>query len=309
MPLTPQGVRSGWGVFGPSDNLGMINLLTPARVQRASTLVRHGRMFPMDAPTDQFKIPLAAHRTQPRHRLIRPGNPLFYDDVVDNYHPQGSSQWDSLAHCAYQPGEFFNGVTEPQIAEEHRNTIDHWARHGIAGRAVLLDLPRMQAALGRPYEPNVRVPIDAADLEAVCEFSGVTLEVGDIILLRTGFLQWYRARTDPERRALTGAYAHPGLAQTEEVCEYLWDHGIVGIATDTTATEAWPAQQAPDQHPMAFLHRVLIGQFGMAIGELWQLDDLADDCAADGVAEVFLVSSPMNLPGGIGSPPNAIAFK
>jgi hypothetical protein len=54
---------------------------------------------------------------------------------------------------------------------------------------------------------------------------------------------------------------------------------------------------------------MLIGQLGMALGELWWLSDLAADCAADGVYEMFGVSTPMNAPGGIGSPANAVAIK
>jgi hypothetical protein len=54
---------------------------------------------------------------------------------------------------------------------------------------------------------------------------------------------------------------------------------------------------------------MLIGQFGMALGELWWLRDLAGDCAADGIYEMFLVSAPLNAPGGIGSPANAVAIK
>ncbi len=60
---------------------------------------------------------------------------------------------------------------------------------------------------------------------------------------------------------------------------------------------------------MGFLHRMLIGQLGLALGELWWLADLAADCAADGRYEAFLVSAPFNAPGGIGSPPNAVAMK
>jgi hypothetical protein len=60
---------------------------------------------------------------------------------------------------------------------------------------------------------------------------------------------------------------------------------------------------------MGFVHQMLIGQFGMALGELWWLKDLADDCAADGVCEAFFVSAPLNGPGDIGSPANAVAIK
>ena len=90
------------------------------------------------------------------------------------------------------------------------------------------------------------------------------------------------------------------------MCEYLWDLHIAAIASDTYAVEAFP----PDRgDPTGFLHRMLIGQFGMALGELWRTDALAADCAADGVCEMFLTASPWHAPGAIGSPANAMAIK
>ena len=79
------------------------------------------------------------------------------------------------------------------------------------------------------------------------------------------------------------------------------------VASDTFAVEVFPPDFA-ERRP-GFLHRMLIGQFGMALGELWWTEDLAADCAADGVYEVFLVSAPLHARGGIGSPPNALAIK
>jgi len=101
----------------------------------------------------------------------------------------------------------------------------------------------------------------------------------------------------------------PGLAHTEAVAEYLWDSHAAAIASDTFAVEVWPIDPDPAAHPFGFLHHMLIGQFGMALGELWWLHDLADSCATDGVYESFLVSVPLNAPGGIGSPANAVAIK
>ena len=101
----------------------------------------------------------------------------------------------------------------------------------------------------------------------------------------------------------------PGLAHTEAVCEYLWDSHAAAIASDTYGVEVFPADFSPAAQPMGFLHQMLIGQFGMALGELWWLHHLAEDSAADGIYESFLVSVPLNAPGGIGSPANAIAIK
>jgi hypothetical protein len=78
------------------------------------------------------------------------------------------------------------------------------------------------------------------------------------------------------------------------------------VASDTFAVEAFPPDR---ERPTGFIHRILIGQFGMALGELWWTEDLAADCAADGVYEMFFTSAPLNSPGGIGSTPNALAIK
>ena len=111
------------------------------------------------------------------------------------------------------------------------------------------------------------------------------------------------------KNRLHGNVAAPGLEHSETVCEYLWNSHAAAIASDTYGVEVFPADVSPRARPFGFLHNMLIGQFGMALGELWWLSDLASDCAADGIYEMFLVSAPLNAPGGIGSPANAVAIK
>jgi kynurenine formamidase len=100
-----------------------------------------------------------------------------------------------------------------------------------------------------------------------------------------------------------------GLEHSEDVVRYLWNSQLSAFASDNLAIEAWPADLGPDAFPFGALHNMFIGQLGLALGELWHLDDLVADCAADGVYETFVVSSPLNLPGGIGSPANVTAIK
>jgi hypothetical protein len=309
LPEAPRGGRSAWGLFGPEDSLGLVNLLTPTRVAAAARLVRTGRMFPLDLPFGTVAPALAKYRGTPRHSVLhRPGTTGF-DDVYDNFYPQASSQWDSLAHVGYAPDQFYNGATEDDILSSRRNTIDHLARHGIAGRAVLLDIPRAMASVGREYDPGSSTALGVEELEQARLMANVQFALGDIVLLHTGFLAWYREQPDDVRDRLHGSVIAPGIAHTEEVCEYLWDIHAVAIASDTYGVEVWPNDPSPQAQPMGFLHHMLIGQFGMALGELWWLKDLADDCDADGVYESFLVSSPLNAPGGIGSPANATSIK
>lgn len=307
LPAAPEGGRSGWGVFGADDNVGLINLLTPERVADAARLIRRGALFPLDAPIDAFSPAIAAGRSTPRHHVLHARGTIGFDDVYDNFFPQGSSQWDSLGHVGYAPDAFYNGATEDDVITGRRNTIEHWARHGIAGRGVVLDMVRTLDELGRPYNPGTSTAFSVEDLEAARRRAGVEFRPGDILIIHTGFASWYLDQTIAERAKLVRANTTPGIASGEEMCRYLWDAHVAAVASDTYAVEVFP----PDRGgaPTSFMHRMLIGQFGMALGELWWTKDLAADCAADSVYEVFLVSVPLNAPGGIGSPPNALAIK
>jgi len=203
----------------------------------------------------------------------------------------------------------YNGATEREVLAGTRNTIDHWARHGMAGRAVLLDTERARREAGRPYDPGEPVALDVGDLELARRQAGVEFAAGDIILLHTGFAAWYLKQPRRVKDGLHGNVAAPGVAHTEAVCEYLWNSHAAAIGCDTFGVEVFPADRNPQAHPFGFLHNMLIGQFGMALGELWWLSDLAADCAADGTYQMFGVSAPLNAPGGIGSPANAVAIK
>jgi kynurenine formamidase len=305
LPAAPDGGRSGWGVFGPDDNVGLLNLLTPERVARAARLIRRGALFPLDAPVDAFSPPLAAGRGIPRHKVLHEPGSIGFDDVYDNFFPQGSSQWDSLGHVGYGPDAFYNGATEDDVATGRRNTIEHWARRGIAGRAVVLDLVRTLAEADREYQPGTSTAFTVEDLERARRRAGVEWEGGDILLLHSGFASWYLSRSPSERARAARTTNFAGIARGEEMCRYLWDAHIAAIVSDTFAVEVFP----PERGPTGFMHRMLIGQFGMALGELWWTEDLASDCAEDGVNEVFLVATPLNAPGAIGSPANAVAIK
>jgi kynurenine formamidase len=97
----------------------------------------------------------------------------------------------------------------------------------------------------------------------------------------------------------------PGLAATEESAAWLWDRHVAAVAADNLAVEKAPLNMTPD----GFLHYRLIPGFGMALGELFWLDDLAAACAADRRWTFQFTSAPLNVRGGVGSPPNALAIR
>ena len=306
LPVAPQGGRSAWGIFGPDDQMGLINLLTPERAAAAARLVRKGAVFSLNAAVDAFEPAIAGNRSAPRHAVTHVPGSFVFDDVYDNFFPQASSQWDSLGHVGYCPDAFYNGATEEDVRTGRRNTIDHWARKGIVGRAVLLDLQRTAADDGRTVDLGTSTAFTVADLEAARSRAGFEYAPGDVLILHTGFARWYREQPRERRLEIRRDNRTPGLAHGEEMCRYLWDAHVAAVVTDTYAVEAFPPDRST---PTGFLHRILIGQFGMALGELWWTEELAADCAADGVYEAMLTSAPMHGRGGIGSPANALALK
>lgn len=308
LPAAPGGGRLAWGIFGSEDQLGLVNLMTASGVAAAARLVRRGVTFPLDVALGTFAPPLNTARGNPRHHVIEQPGGIGFDDVWDNIYPQAGSQWDSLAHIGYSRETYYNGVSAQDV-HRGRNTVDHWATHGLAGRGVLLDMPGAMAALGREYDPSTSTEFGPAELEKAREIAGVDYRPGDVLLLHTGFTAWYVEQPAAVRKQLPRDLHAPGLAHSEDVCRYLWNTHAAAIASDTFAVEAWPADTSPGSAPFGFIHQMLIGSFGMALGELWWLRDAAADCRATGIYEGMLVSVPTRAPGGIASAPNAVFLK
>src|SRR5690242_19621644 len=144
--------RSAWGVFGDDDQVGTINFLTPERVVAAAALVKTGRHFPMNWSLLLPSPPLFG-RQPLKHRLGHWPDRMVVDDVLHNFYPQVSSQWDSLRHAGHVTYGLYNGVPIEKAAQREGGPlgIDNWARRGIAGRGVLLDVYRHMAKTGRSF--------------------------------------------------------------------------------------------------------------------------------------------------------------
>ncbi len=306
---------TAWGVYGDDDQLGSLNHLTPARVREAARLVRLGRRFNLNLSLAEFDPPLISHRGQLHHEVFGL-NDFHRDDRLDNFFPQASTQIDSLRHFAHPDRGFYNGVAGDRLVAGTRELgIQNVAEAGIAGRAVLLDVARHLAAVGRAVDQRVNQQISVDDLDATAQAQGVVLEPGDILLLRFGWVDHYvRKGHRYEGRSC-------GLEQSETTAAWLWDHQISLVAADNIALEAWPADDstlgpvlAEEQGRLArsthtgMLHRILIPLLGIYIGELWDLDELAQFCADTRRYDAFLTAEPLNIPGGVGSPANAIAI-
>lgn len=312
LPIRPDlPPHSAWGVFGDDDQIGTLNLLTPERIAAAAQLVQRGEVFALNWALELPDPPLF-NRPALQHTIRKRRHNVF-DDVYDNFNTQSSSQWDGLTHFGHMEHGFYNGVTAEQITgvADTRNGIEHWARRGIAGRGVLVDFARFAAAHSLAFKPGERWPITAEQIQAAADWQGVRFETGDILLLRTGWIEWYHGLTLEQRTALAqpGAFAACGIEQSEASLRFLWNNHFAAIASDNPAFEAYPPPPNADGTPGEMLHSTIIGLWGMPIGEMFNLDALAMACVADGRFEMFFTSAPLNKLGGVASPPNALAIR
>ncbi|KIV95603.1 hypothetical protein PV10_03234 [Exophiala mesophila] len=309
VPNMPQGCTWGlWDRPGHFDELGTLNLLTPPTVLSAKDEIQHGISVAVNWSLNNCQTP-HSNRKPPTHTIIPLPNWVGHDDEI-HMNTQSGSQWDGFRHWAHQPSQtYYNGVSHDEITNpatvRPRNGIDQWSRRGgIVGRGVLLDYYAWAQAQGIQYSPIERHPISEIDLEAVAKSQGTIFRQGDILLIRCGFVTWYKQASPHERRAGTvDGMAWAGVEGTKDSVEWFWNRHFSAVAGDANVFEAWPAKD--DRYR---LHDNLIALFGMPVGEMFDLDELADVCKRLNKWSFFFTSAPLNFPGGIASPPNALCI-
>lgn len=302
-----------WDRWGQDDVLGTLNFIDPAKRAQAAALVRSGdvislaQAFDTNGPQKGWR-----RRTNPVHTMTdtgtdaERGNQGFphgiggADDVIA-MPLQCSTQWDGLGHI-FDHGNAWNGRRAGDVVTSDGDLvtgIEH-AASVIVSRGVLLDVGRhLSPETGELADGHA---ITVADLEATIAAQGASSRVGrgDIVLVRTG----QYART---RREGWGEYAGgpaPGLSLT--TAGWLHRTEIAAIATDTWGFEVRPNEfDAPAFQP---LHQVVIPNIGLTIGEMWNLDALADTCAQRGSYDFLLSAAPLPITGAVGSPINPVAI-
>lgn len=156
-------------------------------------------------------------------------------------------------------------------------------------------------------DASEKVPITVDEVEATLAHQGSQLEMGDILMLRFGWITWYDSADFATRKGLAREMLNsPGLVAEERTAEWLWDRHVAAVVTDSPALEATPFDVTTVD---GFLHYRIIPLLGLAVGEMFYLDELARDCADVGVYEGLFTAAPLNKVGGSGSPANALALK
>jgi len=313
-----------WGKWGSDDQLGTLNYITPEKIARASAMVRKGKVFPLSIPVDAYG-PQGAHgfRRNPIHVMSVDGGdeqaarhlagwggsteaqiaefwkgPMRFNDDYIIMPLQGSTQWDALSHVYYD-GYLYNGYPASAVTSfgATKDSIDQVAERGmIVSRGVLLDVAQHRGV--KYLAPNTVVYPE--ELDAVATAEGVMVEAGDVVIVRTGWRVNFLETRDGEAWMM----ASPGLSW--RCAEWLHYKQAAAVASDNIAVEVF-SSEVPDA--VLVFHLLTIRDMGMMLGEIWDLEALSQDCAADGVYAFLLVAQPLRVTGAVGSPVNPVAIK
>ena len=294
-----------WGRWGPDDERGTLNYLTPACVQAAAALVRSGRHVTMAIPMNTVAgpdnpSPVTRHVVQGHDIDIGSGSVTFATDYVGvAFHGDCHTHMDALCHIAYR-GQVYNGRPAQEVMTSRGATsLDVTSyEHGLVGRGVLIDVPRYRGVDW--LEPGEAVT--RAELEAIEQAERVHLGPGDILVFRTGHHARRLARGPWNNDYPPAGEGKAGLHV--DTIEWMHERRIAAFLPDGDG-ETVPSNVADIRYPV---HPLQVTAMGMLAADSLQLEDVAAACAEEGRFEFMVVGLPLRLPGGTGSPWNPIAI-
>jgi kynurenine formamidase len=296
-PIGPKWWPSEWG---PADQRGAANRLTADRVKDASRLIQTGKVYSLGR-VYEHGMPMPGKR---HFSLTIPGSPtggpngknqgVYHDDLFSGEIGQIGTQLDGLGHVGVRIGGddyFYNGFRRSQFG-----TAYGLEKLGIENvgvfftRGVMVDVARLRG-VERMKSGDV---ITSRDIEAALKAQGVEVREGDVVVIRTGHGQlWMK-----DNAAFSAG--EPGIGM--EAAQWLCDHKIVMVGTDTWATEVVPPEDPDRPFPV---HQLLLVRHGTYNIENLDLEELARDKAY----EFAFIFAPLRLKGATGSPGNPIAVR
>ena len=305
---------SNWGKWGPDDEVGSLNYLTPTEVLRGVASVVSGEIFTLQTP-----IGIPAEAGEPvwpdRSRAIRtqvvdessftsgakdtpPSAHHWADDKIEMF-LQGSTQYDALGHVWYDD-QIWNGYSaDTTVGGLSKASVLPIGERGVVGRGVLIDMARHggKSVLDRGEA------FDHGDVLEAATAQGVVIEKHDILMIRTGWIGSYYSRTPED---FYQDWTEPGLVYSRELVAWFKDLEIPNLVTDTMANER---SRDPGTEIEIPLHSALMRNLGIAMTELCLLDDLAEACARDNRWTFLYTAAPLKVAGASGAPVNPVVIR
>ncbi|MGP0029062.1 MAG: cyclase family protein [Acidimicrobiales bacterium] len=297
-----QDLPTNWGRWGKEDERGALNLLTPERTMAALQVCRSGVVYHLGLPIQQHGSgPIFDYRGAPQRLTLTnqadsgqftalgapPDVGANEDMLVLASHTL--THMDALGHV-FAAGTLYNGFPAAAVrTNSGMPTCGIDKVGGVVGRAVHLDLPRHQGVDW--LEPGH--VITGAELDACARGQGVEIRPGDILLVRTGFLDYWHSLGDP-----SAATAQAGLGL--DAVGFIRDHDVAVVGSDNSAIESLPF----DQGIFLGVHIELLVKLGVHLIEHVNLSGLS----ADQISEGLFIAAPLCVTGASGSPVNPIVI-
>jgi kynurenine formamidase len=338
--IRPRGAN--WGDFGPDDQIGRLNLITPKKVLEGIKEIREGRSLclslPLDYPGGNV---LNARRHAPRLTpTVVNGCACFNYPVWKNYADatdvicddqvtlslQYSTQWDSFAHVGALFDADDDGVPEMVYyngfkANEHivgptndatsgRVSIDGpYGAHAldIATFAVKAIQGRAVLIDLKHHYGDSRRLIGYQELRRVIESDGLFIGEGDILSIRTGFAEALLGMNRNPDLEVLNAYGCVLDGRDDELLQWISASGIAAICADNYAVEGISPRPSAGPHSVVPLHEHCLFKLGIPLGELWWFEELATYLRSANRYAFFLTAPPLRLPGAVGSPVTPVA--
>jgi len=309
---------NNWGKWGPDDQIGALNYITPNVIVEAAKLVKKGKVIPCSWKAEFFAYPIWGDRVGLERYMNWSGADVIankepgmvYTDDIIRVESHGVTHVDPLGHLWYGD-KIYNGYPAVDVVKHDQGLLkdnaNAYLEHGV-GRGVLLDVAKYKGVdyLGDKYK------ITAAELDAVAKAQGVVIKPGDAILIRTGFMKYWadKIKKDGKRwGATTDGEPGPG-------CDFIaWamDKKISLLGVDNIAVEhIVPVDQACNKKyktELIPLHIAVLQMLGIPMQELVDLDKLSEDCAKDKVYEFLYVWAPLNYWNAAGGLISPVAIK
>jgi kynurenine formamidase len=303
-----------WGKWGPDDELGSLNYLGADQVLLGVQQISSGEVFTLQALMGHpHGDPLFPGRESIERTNILDesswadgveGTPSFpgglhYADDKATIFLQGSTQYDALGHVWYD-GQIWNGYdAQSTVGGMKRASVLPIAERGVVGRGVLIDMARHR---GKEWLEKGET-FDHDDLQEAAKAQGVTIEPRDILVIRTGWLNYFYSVSSEE---FYDGFTEPGLTYSPELVEWFQRMEIPNLVTDTIANEVTTDPVSGVALP---LHCALMRNLGVTLTEICDLDKLAAACAADGRWSFLYTAAPLKVVEGTGAPVNPVVIR
>jgi putative cyclase len=336
---------STWGDFGPDDERGRLNLLTPEKVRQGVAEVREGLTFclslPLEYPGGNVLNPRrhppvvrpTVRGTRPNFNFpvceeVPDATDVISDDLVV-MHLQYSTQWDSLAHVGQlfdadgdgkPEAVYYNGFRAGEDVVGPSDGAEAGVPQGLGARtssqARRLGVHRMAEACmqGRgvmidlnAHVGRERVVVGYDRLMRVIEADKVAVEPGDMVCLHTGFGALLLEEGGAPDPAVVNNACAVLNGRDQKLLRWITDTGLACLIADNYAVEAHPALPGEGCCATLPLHEHCLFKLGVNLGELWHLTPLAEWLRANGRYRFLLTAPPLRLTGAVGSPATPVA--